>query len=52
MKTLARWVLVGFLLVGGLAMSGCNTIEGFGKDIKTLGGSIEKKAEETGGGSE
>ena len=29
-----------------LTLAGCNTMEGLGKDIKTLGGNIEKKAEE------
>ena len=29
-----------------LTLAGCNTMEGFGKDIKSLGGNIEKKAEE------
>ena len=29
-----------------LTLAGCNTMEGLGKDLKTLGGSIEKKAEE------
>ncbi len=27
-----------------LGLSGCETMEGFGKDVKTLGESIEKKA--------
>ncbi len=27
-----------------LSISGCETMEGFGKDIKNLGDSIEKKA--------
>ncbi len=29
-----------------LALAGCNTMEGLGKDLRTLGGNIEKKAEE------
>ena len=33
-------------MVGILALSGCNTMEGFGKDLKPLGSKIEKKAEE------
>ncbi len=33
-------------MVGILALSGCNTMEGFGKDLKQLGSKIEKKAEE------
>jgi predicted small secreted protein len=30
-----------------LAVTGCNTIEGAGKDIKAAGGAIEKSAEKT-----
>ena len=33
-------------IIGILALSGCNTMEGFGKDLKQLGSKIEKKAEE------
>jgi len=35
--------LVAALSTIGLA--GCNTVEGFGKDVKTAGGKIEKAAE-------
>jgi entericidin B len=31
-------------LVVALALAGCNTIEGAGKDIKATGGAIEKAA--------
>jgi predicted small secreted protein len=34
-------------LVGLFAVTGCNTIEGAGKDIKAAGGAIEKSAEKT-----
>ena len=34
------------LLAIAVALAGCNTMEGFGKDLKSLGGNIEKKAEE------
>jgi predicted small secreted protein len=30
-----------------IALAGCNTIEGAGKDIKAAGGAIEKSAEKT-----
>jgi predicted small secreted protein len=30
-----------------VAVAGCNTIEGAGKDIKAAGGGIEKAAEKT-----
>ena len=38
-------VIAVFLTVGILALSGCNTMEGFGKDVKKVGSSIEKAAE-------
>ena len=28
-----------------IGLAGCNTVEGFGKDVKTAGGKIEKAAE-------
>ena len=30
-----------------LAIAGCNTIEGLGKDVKAAGGAVEKAAEKT-----
>ena len=39
-------VFVLLLMIGILALSGCNTMEGFGKDLKSIGGKIEKKADE------
>jgi len=39
MKVLA-WLVAGLFLVG------CNTMEGFGKDVSKLGDNIEKKADE------
>ena len=43
MKTIHRFLLcvVPFAV---LALSGCNTVEGFGKDMKTVGSKIERKA--------
>ena len=35
------WVLLSCL---GLAVAGCNTIEGAGKDVKAAGGAVEKAA--------
>jgi predicted small secreted protein len=29
-----------------LTLAGCNTMEGLGKDLKALGGNIEKNADE------
>ncbi len=39
-------VLVLVLLAGVVGLAGCNTMEGLGKDLKTLGSKIEDKAEE------
>ena len=39
-------VLVLLTVTVVLILAGCNTMEGFGKDLKSLGGNIEKKAEE------
>ena len=41
--------LAAILALAGLAvaLAGCNTIEGAGKDIKAAGGAIEKSAEKT-----
>ena len=39
-------VFVLLLIAGILGLSGCNTMEGFGKDLKSIGAKIEKKAEE------
>ena len=39
-------VLVVLAVAGVLTLAGCNTMEGLGKDLKSLGGNIEKKAEE------
>lgn len=39
-------VLIVLALAGLLTLAGCNTMEGLGKDLRTLGGNIEKKAEE------
>jgi predicted small secreted protein len=41
--------LVLLLAAAGIALTvtGCNTIEGAGKDIKAAGGAIEKSAEKT-----
>lgn len=33
-------------LLAAFAVSGCNTVEGFGKDVKKAGGELEEAAEE------
>jgi len=44
LKRLAVFLALSCL---GLAVAGCNTIEGAGKDVKAAGGAIEKAAEKT-----
>lgn len=39
MKTLSA-----LLLAVGLALAGCNTVEGVGKDLKALGNKLERTA--------
>ena len=40
---LASWI---FLVLFGVGLAGCNTMEGFGKDMSKLGNKIENKADE------
>jgi predicted small secreted protein len=44
LKKLAAFLALAGL---GLALAGCNTIEGAGKDVKAAGGAIEKAASKT-----
>jgi len=37
---------VAALFLAVLFLAGCNTMEGFGKDVRKLGDNIEKKADE------
>ena len=37
---------VAALFLAVLFLAGCNTMEGFGKDVSKLGDNIEKKADE------
>jgi entericidin A len=39
-----KMVLV--LVLPLVMVTGCNTVEGFGKDLSKVGGTIEKKADE------
>jgi len=39
-------VLIVLAVAVALTLAGCNTMEGFGKDLSTLGDKIEKKADE------
>jgi predicted small secreted protein len=42
-----RLLLLLTLLLFGVALAGCNTIEGAGKDVKAAGGAVEKAAKST-----
>ena len=37
--------LIAFVGIVVVALTGCNTIEGAGKDIKATGGAVEKAAD-------
>jgi entericidin A len=39
-------ILLFLAVLGFAGLPGCNTMEGFGKDLSKLGDKIEKKAEE------
>lgn len=39
------WAALAIVLIG-LGVSGCNTTEGFGKDMQSAGEAIEEEAEE------
>lgn len=43
-KTMVRKYLGAALLVGTLLVSACNTIEGAGRDVKSVGNTVEKAA--------
>ena len=44
MKRLIAWLVLGSAVA---LLCGCNTVEGFGKDVKAAGGGLEKAAEKT-----
>jgi predicted small secreted protein len=39
-----RKIVTVFALVGGLAVAGCNTIEGAGEDVKSAGDAVSDAA--------
>ncbi len=43
---MVKRILASLAAAAIVALAGCNTMEGLGKDLKQLGGKIEKKAEE------
>ena len=49
MKTVSQKTLlplVGALLLSGVFIGGCNTVEGVGRDIENLGDEIEDEADD------
>ena len=40
-----KWLAVWVLVLGVLGLTGCNTMEGFGKDLGKLGDKIENSAD-------
>ena len=43
---MTRTRLLLLALLAAFALSGCNTVEGFGKDVKKAGGELEEAADE------
>jgi predicted small secreted protein len=43
-RLIAPWIVL--VVSSGLALVGCNTVEGAGKDIKSAGKAIEEEAAE------
>ncbi len=41
-----RKIVTAFALVGALAISACNTIEGVGKDVASAGDTVAKTADD------
>jgi entericidin B len=44
-KRTVAWLSLVALAIGAIALGGCNTVEGAGKDIKAGGQAIEKAAD-------
>ena len=42
-----RKIVTLFLAAGALAVSACNTVEGFGEDVESAGSEVEEAAEES-----
>jgi predicted small secreted protein len=43
---LRRWLVV-VIAIGGLGLTGCNTIAGMGRDVQAAGSAVTSTAEET-----
>lgn len=46
LKQSTFWSLIGSLLLTSLFLTGCNTVEGVGRDIEDLGDGIEDTADD------
>jgi predicted small secreted protein len=40
------WVRLSGILLSALAVTGCNTVEGIGRDVESLGDAIEDAADD------
>ena len=45
---MTRTRLILIALMAAFALCGCNTVEGFGKDVKKAGGELEEAADKDG----
>jgi entericidin A len=45
-NAILKFVMLVMIGVGVIGLSGCNTVQGLGKDMSKLGDKIENKAEE------
>jgi entericidin A len=45
-NAIMKFVMLVMIGVGVIGLSGCNTVQGLGKDMSKLGDKIENKAEE------
>jgi predicted small secreted protein len=43
---MVRKLIAAAVIVGGLALSACNTVEGAGKDVSSAGHAVSKTANE------
>jgi predicted small secreted protein len=43
-RRLIVWLYLGISAVSGLALAGCHTVEGFGRDVEAAGDAIEDAA--------
>jgi predicted small secreted protein len=41
-----RWLAIGFMLATIATVSGCNTVEGLGRDVEAAGAKVSDTAED------